>query len=252
VPDLYDKIVCMSTIESLTEQLRDLSIGYAPNHEELTGLNSKELVMAVGPFLVGKTTTMEVAETLDPEFKRVVGFTTRLRRPGESEGVYDFIPHDVPHLEKLKSRAQAGDLAQFVVHPTNGNIYGADVDSFRGRYSMLDTLPESVGRYAALPFHDTHIIGLATPPSIWADRFAARSQSGAIDTLQGRLREGIDNIEWSLDQGDNLRWIVNGPRPVEDSARHVIGLVRGHYGPSPDGRKVAEALRATMQEMLNS
>lgn len=233
----------MSSNSPLTETLGAMSAQYETSDTVKHVLQQKELVPLIGPFAVGKTALMRAAENLDRKFGRVRSFTTRPRRAGEEDDAYDFLPHSDATLQRIHAQATQRELVQFIVHPTTGNVYGSTVDSYRTTYSMLDTMPSSLPGLLSLPFREIKKVVVAVPPDVWEQRMAERLRDGDASDIRKRLAEGVANITWSLDQGNDLAWIINGARDIKATARDLIRTVK-------DGRKPDKSARATAAQLL--
>ena len=232
----------MSSIGSLTETLGAMSAGYETSDTVKHVLRQKELVPLIGPFAVGKTALMRAAEGLDSQFGRVRSFTTRTRRAGEEDDAYEFLSHSEATLRRIRAQAAKRELVQFIVHPTTGNVYGSTANSYRTTYSMLDTMPSSLPGLLSLPFREIKKVAVAVPPDVWERRMAERLRDGNASDIRKRLAEGVANITWSLDQGNDLAWVINGARDINATARDLIRAVK-------DGRSDKSA-RATAAELL--
>lgn len=239
----------MSSVESITEELAALSAAYETPETVQEFLRERDLVPLIGPFAVGKTTLMRAVELVDDDFGRVRSFTTRQRRQGEDDDTYDFLAHDITTLQRIHGQAMAHSLVQFTVHPTTGNVYGSAVDSYGTPYSMLDTMPSSLPGLESLPFRNIIKVGITTPPEVWESRMAMRLRHGDANDIRNRLTEGIGNITWSLDQGDNLAWVVNGSQDVSDVAVEFARTVRDGDVSNVQARNVAASLLGRMKEL---
>ncbi len=239
----------MSTVEHLVDEISVLADGYEASNEIADILRQRELVPLIGPFAVGKSAIMNATIELDSEFGRVRSFTTRPQRPNEDGGTYNFLAHDTPTLGQIRDDVQGRKLVQVIVHPTTGNVYGSNIDSYGAPYSMLDTMPTSLPGLEVLPFRRIHKVAIAVPPEVWQGRLAERAGNGNEDDLRKRVREGVANLEWSLDQGQDLSWVVNGDRDIRDTAGELISTIRngGSEASVVAGRIAAERLVATMR-----
>lgn len=244
----------MSTVEHLVDEISVLADGYEASNEVADILRQRDLVPLIGPFAVGKSAIMNTVIELDSEFGRVRSFTTRPQRPNEDSGTYDFLTHDTPTLDQIRDAVQERKLVQVIVHPTTGNVYGSNIDSYGAPYSMLDTMPTSLPGLEVLPFRAIHKVAIAVPPEVWQGRLAERAENGNENDLRKRVREGVTNLEWSLDQGRDLSWVVNGDRDIRDTAGELISTVRdgGSEAASNAGRIAAERLLATMHKLDRS
>lgn len=239
----------MSSNRSLTDAIGAMSARYETSDTVKHVLQRKELVPLIGPFAVGKTALMRAAENLDRNFGRVRSFTTRERRAGEEADAYDFLPHNEATLRQIHTQAAQRELVQFVVHPTTGNVYGSTADSYRTTYSMLDTMPSSLPGLLSLPFREIKKVAVAVPPDVWEHRMAERLQGGDVSDIRKRLAEGVANIEWSLDQGYNLAWVINGARDIKATARDLIQVVMNGRKPNKSARATAAQLLTRLKEL---
>jgi hypothetical protein len=182
-------------------------------------------VAIVAPFAVGKSTISRTVCDIDPEFGRVRSFTTRESRPGESLDSYDFRANTIDALRTIAAEINEGQLVQYVVHPTTGDVYGSHVDQYASRYCLLEALPGSIPPLTKLPFGSLAKICLAVEPSVWQGRVQERLASHDALTIKKRIREGIDNIEWALDE-DDVSLVDNSTNDPYDCAQSVIETVK--------------------------
>jgi hypothetical protein len=244
----------MSTVERFVNEISDLVDGYEASDEVTEALKQRELVPLIGPFAVGKSAIMHAAIELDSEFGRVQSFTTRSQRPNEDSSTYDFRGHNELTLAQIRDDIRDRSLVQVIVHPTTGNVYGSNIDCYGAPYSMLDTMPTSLPGLEVLPFRAIHKVAIAVPPEAWLGRLAERAGIGDENDLRKRVREGVANLKWSLDQGQELSWVVNGDRDIRDTADELISTVRsgGSEASSVAGRIAAEHLLVAMREIEQS
>lgn len=236
----------MSSTQSLAEELGAMSATYETSDTVQNILKSKELVPLIGPFAVGKTTLMRTVESFNSAFGRVRSFTTRTQRVGEEDTTYDFLPHDVETLSRIRDQALARELVQLIVHPKTGFVYGSTVESYHADYPMLDVMPTSLPGLEKLPFQQVRRTFVIAPPAAWKRRAQERLQDGDPDDLRKRLNEGVASLTWALDQGDDLAWVINGDTGVREVAVNLIRIVR--YG---DERLAVNAARNTANRLLD-
>lgn len=175
-------------------------------------LSEKTLVMLVAPSAMGKSTVMQAATQLDPDFSYVRSFTTRPPRLGEE--TYTFL--DTAQVKSLRAR---GEAITYTVFPTTGFIYGTTLESYQSKYNLLDTLANSVDQYRALQFEKTITMTLTAPVERWQTWFLARYPEES-DEAYKRLEEAKLSIKWSLNDPETL-WLVNNDTP-EDVAKSLI------------------------------
>lgn len=120
-----------------------------------------QLVILSGPSGVGKDTVIEAWRKVNPRVERVVAFTTRPPRPGESNGVdYHFVSE-----ERFMAMAQAGEFLEHKeVHGRRYATPRAGVDRLlgagkiailkidvQGALAVMDLLPETVSIFLLPP-----------------------------------------------------------------------------------------------------
>ena len=220
-----------------------------PGAEVATRLRGITLVSLVGPSAVGKTTLMRLAAELDPDFGRIVSFTTRKRREGEGKDTYKYIPHTSATLSQVLRQVTGRELVQFVVHPT-GHLYGSYSTAYNKPYMMLDTLPSAFGLLSKLPFREIKKVALVADPNEWRERFDEHLPHANRGERAKRLREGVQNIRWSLDQVDQILWLDNSHRPAAEVAQELIELVKGAKQSSSWAMTTGQQLLNVMQSMV--
>ena len=236
-------------MNSLIESLKEKQSSYIPSESVSDHLRHVVMAPIIGPVAVGKSTCMDKVVALNPdEFGRVNSFTTRPVRPGEAETEYRFLTHDAATLQAIFKMAQNGGLVQFAVHPTTGFIYGSDTTDYPKPYMMLDTLSGSVEALRQLPFKSVCEIALIMNPDTWTRCFTARPMEH--DERNKRLTEGVASLEWSLDQGNTIAWVINRSRRIRSTAETIAGLMTGTIEPSQNERKTGIKLLNTIRELL--
>jgi len=197
-------------------------------------LGSKTLVMLIAPTASGKSTIMNDAVTLDDNFSRVSGFTTRAPRANDEPDLYRYVTKkDVTTIEN------EGRLISKAVFPTTGIIYGTEAIDYNSRYCLLDTLANSVDYYRSLPFERTIAISLTSPLERWKMWFDERYPD-LNDDAKKRLREAVMSISWSLTQRRDHYWLVNDGTP-DEVAKRLIEIVHGESA-GDDGAPYARAI----------
>ena len=180
-------------------------------------LESKTLIMLVGPSAIGKSTLMNEMATLHDDFAYVRAFTTRPPRPGE-KGHYRFIDQEA--AQRLKEEGRA---ITYVEHPTTQAVYGTTIESFPKQYNLLDTLSGSVHEYRSLPFKATVTLTVTAPINEWHQWFISRYPDKTPEA-EKRLAEAILSIEWAL-QDPQTYWITNQEGSVSETAQKAIDTV---------------------------
>lgn len=182
-------------------------------------LNSKTLVMLVGPTATGKSTIINAATQINPDFSYVQSFTSRTQRDVNDNG-YMFLP-----IEQARFLQESGQAVTFVEHPTTGDLYGTTTDSYKTAYCVLDTLFNTVPTYRSLPFKQTIVISITVPPEQWRNYFLTRFPYESEDGKK-RLEEARLSTQWSLSQSSDHYWVVNDGSATE-VAKKMIAIAQG-------------------------
>ncbi len=209
----------------------------------MDSLSDKTLVMIVGPTAIGKSSLMNEVVKLDADFARVSGFTTREPRSNDEPGLYRYLTSAA-----ARQLIEHGEVVQFAIHPTTGDMYGTQPQDYPRRFNLLDTLSTVVGGMQALPFQNVVTISLTTDPSAWKSWLLARYPDVSEQRTK-RLQEAIQSIEWSLAQTSQHYWLVNTPNDLRSTASQLIAIVRGRTGPTNPPAEAAKLL-STAQSLL--
>lgn len=232
-------------IEMLLAELDKLQRSYKPNDAVLARLQNVTFVPVIGPFLSGKSTLMDAAMRLDHEFGRVRSFTTRPRREGEPESLYEYLPHTETSLRHLFREAEAQELVHFTVHPTTQNVYGSKPEAWQRKpFMMLDFLPTAFEAIKPLKFKAIRPVAITVEPNVWIERLHGRDDNA--EERSKRLREGVANIAWCL--AHDVAWIVNDGTP-KDAAKQLIAIAKGTSTGDVRGPIVAEQLLTLLREI---
>lgn len=232
----------MSNLETLEHELSELCVDYVPSEDVVDELRERNIVILSGPLAVGKTTTMQEVVAMDPDFGMTRGFTTRKRRPGEDPETYYFYEHEELNLGLLLEMGKSRRFVQITPHPSTGRFYGSWPDSYGSKYSLIDVVPSEVEALRQLPFNSHSAITLVSPPEQWWARVQERSALVGADDTAARLKEARSSIEWSLDQGDDVYWVVNADDKLASTAEKVIAYARSGEQIEEEGRAVGEQL----------
>ena len=211
----------------------------------MDSLASKTLVMIVGPTAIGKSSFMNKVLELDPQFKRVKSFTTRLPRGNDELNQYFYITQ-----EQLDAHLEAGEVLTDAIFPTTGIHYGTVPQSYQGDYNLLDTLASSVQDYRALPFHTNMTVSLTTDPDAWASWLQSRYPQPSEERTK-RLQEARLSVTWSLEQTTDHCWIKNEPNDMATSATQLIDLVFGKGKPVTEPPKSATDMLNAIDNLLS-
>jgi hypothetical protein len=239
----------MSEIKILEDRLRVASVGYETSAQNKAALKEMTMVLLLGPFATGKTAIMDTAGTIDGSFHRVDSMTTRPRRPDEDPHP-KFRAHDEQTLRALLLEVEAGSLVQFMVHPTTAHVYGSAIDSYGAyEFPMLEAVPAALPGLDALPFRDSKKITVVAPSGEWLGRLSNRRKAGSEADIKKRVAEGVTNLAWAFDQGENHLWVSNGSQPIVETAAQVIGIVRGEHDFDMQARVVGDQLWSELRRL---
>lgn len=233
------------------EALRAAQAGYEPSQEVSSALSDVTMVPIIGPVAVGKSTTMNAVCILDSEFGRVQSFTTRGIRAGEARDEYRWHDGSEEGLGQIRDAVEAGELVQYVVHPTTDVVYGSDLSDFGEPYAMLDALSTSIPPLRALPFKKMVEITLVADLYMWQLSFKQRRAQVDGAELYKRLQEGRRSLIWSLDQGDDMAWVENHFGKRERAAQDIIAIAKGTGEPDPSARYTGEQLLMNISRLLD-
>lgn len=211
----------------------------------MDSLASKTLVMIVGPTAIGKSTLMNQVVQLDSRFKRVKSFTTRRPRSNDENNQYFYITES-----ELDAHLEAGEVLTDVIYPTTGDHYGTVVQSYNGKYNLLDTLANTVETYRELPFHDTMTFSLTADATDWITWLKLRYPE-ASDERNKRLEEARLSISWSLEQTSDHYWITNQTDNLTATAQQLIDAVTGTALPSTEPPQSAKDMLAAIDNLLS-
>lgn len=230
------------------EQAKRMQTEYMPNAQITSHLLGKNILMFVAPAATGKTFIMNQVAALDPRFTRVPVFTTREPRPDDDTGMFRILPHDEEHIESILSRIEAGDIVQYVVHPS-GRLYGSELQDYLGEYNMLATLSDVVPQLSGLPFKQALAVGVVTDEATWESWLSARFPEGNPQRQQ-RIREAIHCLEWLLAQDPStLIWVNNIAGQGEQTAKYIIDTAIQHKKGN-DYSYLADAMLRTAKALL--
>lgn len=235
-------------MQPILDQIKQLQAHYAPSSSVASHLQNKSLLMFVAPAATGKTFLMNKIAFADPTFGRVPVFTTRESREDDDPGMFRILPHDEEHLENILRKIKAGELVQYVVHPS-GRLYGTEPQDYPNDHNLLATLSDVVDQLSGLPFKQALTVGIVTDPDTWEGWLAARFPEGNPQRQQ-RIREAIHCLEWLLAQDtSSLIWVNNIPGHGEQTAEYVIDVVLGNKK-GDDFSYLAEAMLQRAKELV--
>ena len=175
-------------------------------------------VVVSGPSGVGKTSLVQGALALRPDWRYSISTTTRPARAGETTGkAYDFISEE----EFLRLREQRAFLETAEVH---GFLYGtprARLESYlQGGHVVLLNLDVQGGASLRAAFHDGVFIFIL-PPSM--ETLKARLSHRNTDSAEVVERR-LENARKELEQVSKYSYIIVNEN-LEQATRQLINIV---------------------------
>lgn len=217
----------MNEFDELVNRIRQLSVNYTPGVVASELMSEQVIGMLIAPFGAGKTAIMREISKIAGDFGYVQGFTTRPKRESEDMEVYKFWPHSVDGLHKIINGLEQRELVQAAVHPTNGYIYGSDLDSYSKPYNLLDVLTGAIAEFQKLGFKRIVPNYIVCPVEDWLTRLDERA--GQIDE-QGMLKrwqEAQSSLEWGIEHQAEMYWVSNPDDQLGQACQEVIEHTRG-------------------------
>jgi guanylate kinase len=203
--------------------------------DDFDGAPGAMLVIISGPSGVGKDTIIDAMRlrSHDPEYRYVVTFTTRARRPGEVDGV-DY--HFITKQGFAEIRAVGGFLEANEVH---GNWYGTPRSQVReglaaGRHVILKIdvqgaqvvkgkVPGALLIFLVPPSLEDLFLRLRTRATETADELEVRQRNAAIELARA------DDYDYV---------VVNETGQVQRVAEHIDEIIATEQARHPDRQVV--------------
>lgn len=233
---------------SYLEQLKKLEKNFIPNSAVASVLGGKYLVFVVGPAKVGKSTLMNELALQDKRFSRIGGFTTRGPRPDDEASLYRYLPNNEASIVQILAQVKAGELVQYAIHPTTGNVYATELSDYGGQYNCKDVLGHAMAGFRALSSAGSYTFSIICEPKQWLERLYGSYNNKADPDLQKRIAEAKINLQWSL-QDDKTIWIDNSNGHLADATIEVLKYCTTTTLPDPAEQTKR---RKTAQSMLRN
>lgn len=180
-------------------------------------LSDKTIINLVGPSAVGKTTLINEIDKIYPNFSKVISYTTRQPRQGESLDTYRFIDAGSANIEMLKQQS-----VQYDQFPGTEIIYGTEPEDYKNEFNILDTLSTSVDTFRNLGFAACKQFIVVTSPSEWQKRIDTREFNE--QQLLTRYEEAVKSLTWSMNENDRVKWIYNKSGYLQKAAELIVRL----------------------------
>jgi guanylate kinase len=162
------------------------------------------LVILSGPSGVGKDTLLAEWTKINPDVHRVVAYTTRPIRPGETDGVdYRFVDE-----ERFMRKADAGEFLEW--KEVHGNLYATPLSDMeellrRGKIAVLKI--DVQGALQAMALRPEALSVFIKPPS-W-DELERRIRDRRLDTAE-QIQRRLENAQGEMALADRYKFqIVN-------------------------------------------
>jgi guanylate kinase len=230
--------------ESIKEELRQLQDVYVPQGATAEHIRDISIGMIIGATCVGKSTIIKKVTEIDHEFSNPGGFTTRQLRPTDAK-TYRHLDDSPESLANFLERVRRGEPVQYNIYDT-GHTYGSETQDYPTPFSVLDTQYSAVKNLERAGFKSTKPIAVVVNPRQYRRQLRTRFPEKSKDRTT-RLKEGVLSLEWCLEHGDNIAWVINRHDDPESAAFQVIGLTRGYRRQEAGARLVGEKLLSKMK-----
>lgn len=160
---------------------------YEPSSETKQKLSKISLGMVIGPTSVGKSFLIDKVTETNERFSNMGTITTRAKRETDPDS-YRHVP-----VDDFTAMIESGELVQYAIHPTTGDFYGSDTDSFPTDLVVAPVLVSGRGSFIKAGFKRITPIGIVCPADEWVDRLAVHTDS---EDLIKRLYEARQVLQW--------------------------------------------------------
>jgi len=206
------------------------------NKETLQIIANRAFVGMMGPFRTGKTAVSLMATQLDPEHFHFVPSTTN------------------EQVAKILDDTTTGNLVQYVIHPTDGTLYGTYPNDYQpDKHNLMPLLVGEPADYVlGSPFEKAQAIGIFTDPNSLEQRITTSYRDKPPEKLENRLIEGITSAQFLIERhkAGKLSLLHNVEGELEKSAQALIDLVNGDRESDGDGVAYLERTIHMFEKML--
>ena len=178
--------------------------------------------MVIGPSCSGKSTLIqELTRRYPSTIGPVSGLTSRERRPDDIAKSYRYVEHSDKGLAEPLRKIENGEVVQYAIHSTTGQLYASEPGDYPAAINVLDTMFQTVDGLTKVPFEATRAIGIVTPPELWREWFLKRYPVPSPERSK-RLTEAYLCLEWMQQQAaEKLTLVENQPGNIEATAKKV-------------------------------
>jgi guanylate kinase len=176
------------------------------------------VLVVVGPGGVGKGSVVRRLLNLRPDVWLSRSWTTRARRPGESEDAYVWVERD-----QFLARAAAGGFVEWTEFPGNGRLYGTPtIEGADGRDVVLEI--ELDGAQQVKRRQPDAVLVLVVAPSADVQKERMRGRGDDEASLARRVAYGAKEEELGRQVADHV--IVNDD--LDEAAAELAGILDSH------------------------
>ena len=236
--------------EKRLEVARTNQDNYRPSDKEVQRrIAEVSLILIIGPWGIGKSHTINAATDYDPEFSDFNNILSRARRPDDPSNYRTDQPR-----EELLDRIESGEIIQYAIHPTTGQIYASDKDSYPSQYVLMPTLYSAVEQIQRLGFKQVLPFGLMTDGETWKKQLESRASE---PQQEQRLIEAQECVRWLLKHRRTVPILENKTGQADVNARTIVAVSRGLIAPQTIGRdgridRIASELLDVAQKRLTT
>ena len=180
-------------------------------------MSKGKLFVISGASGVGKSTVLKRVMDMREDLRFSVSATTRLPRPGETDGVhYYFVTH-----EQFESMIEQDAFIEYDAHM--GNYYGTPVSQLEEKLLhgsvILDIEP--VGAFNVQAKRPDAVLIFIAPPSM---EVLEQRLRGRGDTSEEQMSLRLDRANWEMEQAKRYDYIVTNEQ-VEACADQILLII---------------------------
>lgn len=238
-----------SELEKRLEDARANQDNYRPSDKEVRRrIAEVSLILIIGPWGIGKSHTINAITAYDAEFSDFNNILSRARRPDDPSNY-----RTEQTREELLDRIESGEIIQYAIHPTTGDIYATDRDSYPSNYVLMPTLYSAVEQIQGLGFKQVVPFGLMADGETWKKQLESRDGESQQEQ---RLIEAQECVRWLLKHRHNVPILENKTGQADVNAYTIVAISRGLIAPQTIGRdgridRIASELLDVAQKKLD-